>query len=43
MPVEIIGMIADGAAVHTERLSYLIAHRPGFVAPTLTPRAVRAG
>jgi alkanesulfonate monooxygenase len=30
----------DGyAAAHTERLSYLIAHRPGFVAPTLTARA----
>jgi alkanesulfonate monooxygenase len=28
------------AAAHTERLSYLIAHRPGFVAPTLTARAV---
>src|SRR6266704_1641730 len=27
------------AAAHTERLSYLIAHRPGFVAPTLTARA----
>jgi alkanesulfonate monooxygenase len=27
------------AAGHTERLSYLIAHRPGFVAPTLTARA----
>ena len=26
------------AAAHTERLSYLIAHRPGFVAPTLTAR-----
>jgi alkanesulfonate monooxygenase len=27
------------AAAHTERLSYLVAHRPGFVAPTLTARA----
>jgi alkanesulfonate monooxygenase len=27
------------AAAHTERLGYLIAHRPGFVAPTLTARA----
>jgi alkanesulfonate monooxygenase len=26
-------------AAHTERLGYLIAHRPGFVAPTLTARA----
>jgi len=26
------------AAAHTERLSYLIAHRPGFVTPTLTAR-----
>jgi alkanesulfonate monooxygenase len=44
MPVEFIGMIgvkpegADGAAAHTERLSYLIAHRPGFAAPTLIAR-----
>src|SRR3989442_504483 len=28
------------AAAHTERLGYLIAHRPGFGAPTLTARAV---
>ena len=27
------------AAANTERLGYLIAHRPGFVAPTLTARA----
>src|SRR5438876_793686 len=27
------------AAAHTERLGYLIAHRPGVVAPTLTARA----
>src|ERR1051325_4803616 len=27
------------AAAPTERLGYLIAHRPGFVAPTLTARA----
>lgn len=27
------------AAAHTERLSYLTAHRPGFVVPTLTARA----
>jgi len=27
------------AAAQTERLGYLIAHRPGFVAPTLTARA----
>jgi len=26
------------AAAHTERLSYLIAHRPGFVTPTLAAR-----
>jgi alkanesulfonate monooxygenase len=37
---------ADGFAVtsyaagHTERLGYLIAHRPGFVAPTLAARKV---
>ena len=27
------------AAAHTERLGFLIAHRPGFVAPTLAARA----
>ena len=27
------------AAANTERLGYLIAHRPGFVAPTLTARS----
>lgn len=31
------GIAAFGAA-HTERLSFLIAHRPGFVAPTLAAR-----
>src|SRR5262245_36975350 len=31
--------VAGYAAAHTERLAYLIAHRPGFVAPTLTARA----
>jgi alkanesulfonate monooxygenase len=31
--------VAGYAAAHTERLGYLIAHRPGFVAPTLTARA----
>jgi alkanesulfonate monooxygenase len=31
--------VAGYAAAHTERLSYLIAHRHGFVAPTLTARA----
>jgi alkanesulfonate monooxygenase len=30
--------VAGYAAAHTERLSYLIAHRPGFVAPTLAAR-----
>ncbi len=30
--------VAGYAAAHTERLGYLIAHRPGFVAPTLTAR-----
>src|ERR1700734_1978536 len=29
---------AEAAAAHTERLGYLIAHRPGFVAPTLAAR-----
>jgi alkanesulfonate monooxygenase len=28
------------AAAHTERLGYLIAHRPGFVAPTLAARTI---
>lgn len=31
-------MVAMHAAAHTSRLSYLIAHRPGFVAPTLAAR-----
>ena len=31
-------VVAGYAAAHTERLAYLIAHRPGFVAPTLTAR-----
>jgi alkanesulfonate monooxygenase len=31
-------VIAGYAAAHTERLGYLIAHRPGFVAPTLAAR-----
>lgn len=31
-------VVASNAAAHTERLGYLIAHRPGFVAPTLTAR-----
>lgn len=31
-------MVASYAASHTERLGYLIAHRPGFVAPTLAAR-----
>ena len=31
-------VIAGYAAAHTERLAYLIAHRPGFVAPTLAAR-----
>ena len=30
--------VASYAAAHTERLGYLIAHRPGFVAPTLAAR-----
>jgi alkanesulfonate monooxygenase len=30
--------VAAYAAAHTERLSYLVAHRPGFVAPTLAAR-----
>lgn len=31
-------VIAGYAAAQTERLAYLIAHRPGFVAPTLAAR-----
>ena len=30
--------VAGYAAAHTQRLGYLIAHRPGFVAPTLAAR-----
>src|SRR6202034_3658456 len=30
--------VASYAAAHTERLSFLIAHRPGFMAPTLAAR-----
>ena len=32
------GQVAAYAAAHTERLGLLIAHRPGFVAPTLAAR-----
>src|ERR1700755_3414182 len=31
-------LVALHAAAHTEKLGYLIAHRPGFVAPTLMAR-----
>jgi alkanesulfonate monooxygenase len=31
-------IVASYAAAHTERLAYLIAHRPGFVPPTLAAR-----
>lgn len=31
-------MVAAYAAAHTERLNFLIAHRPGFVAPTVAAR-----
>lgn len=30
--------VASFAAAHTERLGFLLAHRPGFVAPTLAAR-----
>ncbi|MDX2270331.1 MAG: LLM class flavin-dependent oxidoreductase [Cyanobacteriota bacterium] len=30
--------IASYAAAHTEKLNFLVAHRPGFVAPTLAAR-----
>jgi alkanesulfonate monooxygenase len=33
-------LVAQHAAAHTERLGYLIAHRPGFVAPTLMARKI---
>ena len=32
--------VAAHAAAHTDRLGYLIAHRPGFVAPTLAARQI---
>ena len=31
-------LLASAAAAHTERLGFLVAHRPGFVAPTLAAR-----
>ncbi len=31
-------LVAAAAAAHTERLGFLVAHRPGFVAPTLAAR-----
>jgi alkanesulfonate monooxygenase len=31
--------VAAYAAAHTERLGFLVAHRPGFMAPTLAARA----
>jgi alkanesulfonate monooxygenase len=33
-------LVAQYAAGHTTRLGYLIAHRPGFVAPTLAARKI---
>jgi alkanesulfonate monooxygenase len=33
-------LIALHAAAHTQRLGYLVAHRPGFVAPTLMARKI---
>src|SRR5277367_3828804 len=33
-------LVAQHAAAHTQRLGYLIAHRPGFVAPTLMARKI---
>src|ERR1700744_5654797 len=32
--------VAAYAAAHTERLGFLVAHRPGFIAPTLAARPV---
>ena len=34
-------LLAASAAAHTERLGFLIAHRPGFVAPTLGSAQIR--
>jgi len=33
-------LVAQFAAAHTDRLSFLVAHRPGFVAPTLMARKI---
>src|SRR5262249_21790609 len=33
-------LVAQYAAQHTRRLGFLIAHRPGFVAPTLAARKI---
>lgn len=33
-------LVAQYAAHHTDRLGFLIAHRPGFVAPTLAARKI---
>jgi alkanesulfonate monooxygenase len=33
-------LVALHAAVHTKQLGYLVAHRPGFVAPTLMARKI---
>jgi alkanesulfonate monooxygenase len=33
-------LVALHAAAHTTRLGYLVAHRPGFVAPTLMARTI---
>ena len=33
-------LVALYAAAHTNRLGYLVAHRPGFVAPTLMARKI---
>jgi alkanesulfonate monooxygenase len=33
-------LVAMYAAAHTQRLGYLVAHRPGFVAPTLMARKI---
>ncbi|MBS0243335.1 MAG: LLM class flavin-dependent oxidoreductase, partial [Proteobacteria bacterium] len=33
-------LVASHAAHHTERLNFVIAHRPGFVQPTLMARKI---
>ncbi len=53
MPVELVGMIRTNnrseihgpthATAETERLGLLVAHRPGFLAPTVAARDAASG